>query len=106
MALFSTISWCLWQRRNRLRENQPTWPLNEVGERAMGLVHEFFEAGKSEAVPRVAAVLVHWCCPPNGFYKVNIDAALFENLGCTRFGWCDNCCIVSTDPSSSVSGDG
>lgn len=86
MALFSTISWCLWQRRNRLRENQPTWPLNEVGDRAIGLVREFFEVGKSEAVLRVAVVPVCWCRPPDGFYKVNFDAALFENLGCAGIG--------------------
>ena len=49
MALFSTISCCLWQRRNRLRENQPTWPLKEVGERAIVLVREFFDACKSDA---------------------------------------------------------
>ena len=43
MALFSTISWCLWQRRNRLRQ------LKEVGERAIVLVREFFDACKSDA---------------------------------------------------------
>ncbi|KAK7845966.1 hypothetical protein CFP56_008599 [Quercus suber] len=69
-------------RRNRLRENQPAWPLNEVGERAIGLVREFFEVGKSEVVTRGTAAPVRWSRPPDGFYKVNFDAALFGNLGC------------------------
>ena len=86
MALFSMISWCLWQRRNRLRENQPTWPLKEVGERAIGLVREFFEACKSEAVPRVPAIPVRWFRPPDGLYKVDFDAALFENSRCAGIG--------------------
>ena len=30
VALFSTITWCLWQRRNKLRERQPMWPLQEI----------------------------------------------------------------------------
>ena len=74
------------QRRNRLRENQPTWPLKEVGERAIGLVREFFEACKSEAVPRVPAIPMCWFRPPDGLYKVNFDAALFENSGCASIG--------------------
>ncbi|KAK7860553.1 hypothetical protein CFP56_036752 [Quercus suber] len=73
-------------RRDRLRENQPAWPLNEVGERAIGLVREFFEVGKSEAVTRGAVAPVRWFRPPDGFYKVNFDAALFENLGCAGIG--------------------
>ena len=38
IALFSTIPWCLWQQRNRLREHQPSWPLHEIGARAKDLV--------------------------------------------------------------------
>lgn len=44
IAWFATIAWCLWQRRNRLREHQPTWRLLEVGRRARVLVEEFLEA--------------------------------------------------------------
>ncbi|KAK7823248.1 hypothetical protein CFP56_035709, partial [Quercus suber] len=29
VAWFSTITWSLWQRRNRIRERQQTWPLHE-----------------------------------------------------------------------------
>ena len=43
IALFSTIAWCLWQHRNKLRERQLTWPLQEIGRRAKELVVEFFE---------------------------------------------------------------
>ena len=30
-ALFATIAWSLWQRRNWIRESQTTWPLVEIG---------------------------------------------------------------------------
>lgn len=71
MALFSPISWCLWLRQNRLRENQPTWPLKEVGERAIIIVQEFLDTCKTDAAPS----------GPVGIYKVNFDSAMFENIG-------------------------
>ena len=57
VALFSTIAWSLRQRQNRLRENQGTWPLHEVGDRAKAMVVEFLEANKhtSNPSPRLVA---------------------------------------------------
>ena len=81
VALFSTIAWCLWQRCNLLRENQSTWPLHEVGDRAKALVMEFFEANKPATRLIVRASSVWWSRPPESFYKINFDAAPFENLG-------------------------
>lgn len=46
VAWFSAIAWSLWQRRNRLRENQSVWPLHEIGARAKDLVTEFLDATK------------------------------------------------------------
>ena len=34
VALFATVAWCIWQRRNWLRENQSTWKLHELGDNA------------------------------------------------------------------------
>uniref|UniRef100_A0A7N2KNZ5 RNase H type-1 domain-containing protein n=1 Tax=Quercus lobata TaxID=97700 RepID=A0A7N2KNZ5_QUELO len=78
--------WSFFERRNRLRENQPTWPLKEVGERAIVLVREFFDACKSDAGPSVLAAHVRWSRPPEGIYKVNFDAAMFENSSCAGIG--------------------
>ena len=43
IALFSMITWCLWQRRNRIREKQPTWALTEVAFKAKELLNEFVD---------------------------------------------------------------
>ena len=66
IALFSTIPWCLWQQRNRLREHQPSWPLHEIGARAKDLVR--------------------WSPPPEHCYKASFNATLFENLDCAGIG--------------------
>ena len=34
VASFSTMAWCLWQRRNPLRMNESVWPLHELSDRA------------------------------------------------------------------------
>ncbi|KAK4600121.1 hypothetical protein RGQ29_009977 [Quercus rubra] len=46
VALSSTIGWCLWQCRNRLKENPLTWQLHELGNRAKELVLEYLDVKK------------------------------------------------------------
>ena len=46
VALFSTIAWSLWQRRNKIRVRQPSWPLHEINRKAKALVVEFFDIHK------------------------------------------------------------
>ena len=69
-----------------MRENQPTWSLLEVGERAVALVQEFMDLSKPSALPRSSSVQVGWSHPLVGVFKVNFDAALFENIGSAGIG--------------------
>ena len=50
------------------------------------LVREYLELCNPGAVPRGPAAQVRWSRPPEGVYKVNFDAALFENVGCAGIG--------------------
>lgn len=86
IAWFSTIAWSLWQWRNRIRENQTTWPLLEIGRRAKAQVEEFFEVHRqaSRTLPRPAPVW--WALPMENWYKANFDAALFKHLGMAGLG--------------------
>ena len=36
-ALFSVVAWCIWTRRNRLRERQPVWDVGETVKKAREL---------------------------------------------------------------------
>ena len=50
------------------------------------LVREYLELCNLGAVPRGPAAQLRWSCPPEGVYKVNFDASLFENVGCAGIG--------------------
>ena len=93
VASFSTMAWCLWQRRNRLQMNQSVWPLHEIGDRAKGLVIEFFDTNKQEARSRVQSPPVRWVPPEGHSYKVNYDAAIFDLLGYAGLGVVIRDCI-------------
>ena len=84
--LFSTIAWCLWQLQSRLRENQLTWQLHELGNRAKELVLEYLDVKKqpTRGVTRLARV--RWTPPMEQNYKGNFDAAFFDALGCVGIG--------------------
>ena len=86
IAWFATIAWCLWKRRNSLREHQPTWPLLEVGRRARNLVEEFLEVQKKASKLNINHPPVKWTPAPEPIYKANFDAALFEHLGLAGLG--------------------
>ena len=65
ISLLATTAWCIWQRRNRLRERQPSWQIHEIGDRARELVMEFFEVHKPALAvptsrPDLAGVLCRW----------------------------------------------
>nr|XP_023921584.1 uncharacterized protein LOC112033036 [Quercus suber] len=96
VALFATMAWCLWQRRNRVRERQPSWHLHEIGEQTLALVHEFWEVHKQEARTLAHRTPVRWYPPPNTCFKGNFDAALFDGLDCAGIG------VVLRDSSGNV----
>lgn len=86
IAWSSTIPWSLWQWHNRIRENQTTWPLLEIGKRAKAQVEEFFEVHRQapRTLPRPAPVW--WALSMENWYRANFDAALFKHLGMAGLG--------------------
>ena len=86
VALFSTIAWSIWQRRNKMRVQQPSWPLHEISKRAKDLVVEFFDIHKQPPRSAVQGPRVRWTKPLEDFYKVNFDAALFDTNNMVGIG--------------------
>lgn len=65
-----------------MRENQSTWLLREVGDRAKALVMNFFESHYSAVGLTIPTLPIRWSWPLESFYKANFDVAKFKNLGC------------------------
>nr|POE71286.1 putative mitochondrial protein [Quercus suber] len=40
-ALFSLVAWCIWVRRNKIREGQQVWDVGDIVKRARDLLQEF-----------------------------------------------------------------
>ena len=67
---FSMTTWSLWQRRNRIREKQSSWPLHEVSMRAKNMVAEYLRSTsihprfKGELSQRVGNLHLKVCIKP------------------------------------------
>ena len=86
VALSSTIAWCLWQCWNRLKENQLTWQLHELGNRAKELVLEYLDVKKQSTRAITRPTGVHWTPPTEQNYKGNFNAAFFNASSCAGIG--------------------
>ncbi|XP_030928675.1 uncharacterized protein LOC115954851 [Quercus lobata] len=86
VALFCTTAWSLWQRRNRLREKQPSWNLHELGSQAKAYVVDFLNANYQPSQVSSWRAQVSWSPPTESVYKGNFDAAFFDTSGCTGVG--------------------
>ena len=86
VALFCTIAWSLWQRRNRIREKQPSWSLHKLGSRAKDYVMEFLNVNHQSSQVAARRVQVKWSPPSESVYKGNFDAAFFDASGSAGIG--------------------
>ena len=86
VALFVTVAWCLWQRRNRVRERQPSWQLHELGEHAHRMVDEFWNVNSKEHGASIPRSVVRWSPPPEDRFKINFDAAYFKDSSLAGIG--------------------
>lgn len=76
---FITVYWGIWKNRNELRMGGKGRAGRTVLRNAMHLVEEFRAAneGKTEHLAKQVPP-VFWKPPSQGFYKVNLDGAVFS----------------------------
>ena len=65
---------------------QTSWQIHEIEDWARMMVREFWDANDQEQQRSVRPPLARWSPPPDGSYKANFDAALFEELCCAGLG--------------------
>ena len=63
-----------------MRVHQPSWQLHEIGDQANELVREFLNVHKRDLPMPSRRTRARWNPPPMGYYKANVDVALFEGL--------------------------
>ena len=85
-ALFSMIAWCVWQRRNRIREKQPTWEVVDIVKRAAKRLQEFHDVQKQLPRNKIQRGETRWKPPNPGIYKINFDGAIFEDSALAGLG--------------------
>nr|XP_023925843.1 uncharacterized protein LOC112037261 [Quercus suber] len=76
----ATTAWCIWKNRNVAKFERKCKQAKTIVLEAKALVKEF---NTQNVVPRQIAPprTVRWTPPCEGWYKVNVDRAVFKELG-------------------------
>jgi ribonuclease HI len=80
-ALFSTICWFLWNRRNKLRVRKPAEKPERIASVAKGYLEEFraCQIIPSPIQKPASNAPIRWEKPRQGFHKLNYDGAIFND---------------------------
>lgn len=80
-ALFSTMCWAFWNRRNKIRVHKPKENPDQIASFAKGYLEEFkacqshpSSSPKPNTIPQVK-----WEKPREGYHKINYDGAIFND---------------------------
>ena len=79
------IAWCIWKNQNAVKYEGRCKEVRRIVTEANALVEEFcqhFEVPKQPAPLRTG----RWTPPREEWYKVNVDGAVFKELGSCRIG--------------------
>ena len=78
--LFAMTVWSVWTQRNQARLNKPQSTLSQIASSAKARLDEF-SAAQPIASPSQRSPCASWQPPPSDLYKINYDAATFEQEG-------------------------
>ncbi|XP_075640210.1 uncharacterized protein LOC142611951 [Castanea sativa] len=86
LELFLVQAWFIWNHRNTVvyggSFKDPKW----LNQRTSNYLKEFQQAQWQLALPATTTGRTNWKPPPNSSFKLNFDAAIFDELNCTGFG--------------------
>ena len=83
--LFAIIAWSLWCNRNSVCHGGKCKAADLIVREASAYVKECRQKNEIQTRPERPAVQ-HWTPPSRGCYKVNVDGAVFKDLGCCGVG--------------------
>ena len=81
------MAWCLWNNRNSVRHGG----VSKQGKTIKADARRYWEEVRTALppkgqVPRPLTKHKHWSPPPQDWYKVNVDAAVFREQGTCGIG--------------------
>nr|XP_023916941.1 uncharacterized protein LOC112028476 [Quercus suber] len=85
-VLFSMVAWCIWTRRNKLRERQSVWDVGVTVKRARELLQEFNDVQDTPTRLTIPQEKAKWKPPGAGLFKINFDGAVFEDRSLAGLG--------------------
>ncbi|XP_075658985.1 uncharacterized protein LOC142628832 [Castanea sativa] len=86
VEIFSIIAWLLWNRRNSIRLECLTWPLNHFFSEAGKILQDFLKAHDEAPITVQDLVQANWTALNQTRYKANFDGALFKNSDSVGLG--------------------
>ena len=79
LAQFMAIAWNIWRNRNGIRHGEEQKKKENLILEASRLISEF-QAVQDPLIPSVCRSQTSWLPPEPGFYKADVDGAVFKNL--------------------------
>lgn len=88
IVLVGLFCWSIWNRRNKWVWDRVNGSVFGVKSAAMNLLSDWRAAQQvgSKCKPNIQSACKHWSRPPQGWVKVNVDAAVFPEQNCSGMG--------------------
>ena len=83
---FFVQAWLIWSQRNSIIHGGNMQDLSRLNKRATEFLEEFREAQQHLVVPTSIARDTQWNPPSKNGFKLNFDAAIFEDCNALGFG--------------------
>nr|XP_023912601.1 uncharacterized protein LOC112024185 [Quercus suber] len=100
LELFFAVAWSIWWNRNQEIHEDSGSPPIQAWDLAGGVLAEFKAACLCPALSQ-ALPLSRWKAPPTGYFKINTDAAAFDDERCSCIGVVIRDCRGVVLPASS-----
>ena len=82
---FATTAWCIWKNRNTVKFEGSGKTGKIIAKEAKSLVEEFNPL-TADLIRTPSLRNEKWTPPCEGWYKVNVDGAVFKEVGCCGVG--------------------
>ena len=84
--IFSLTAWCIWQQPNKVRNQQPPYPIDMLSHVAAKWLIDFIAAQPTTPIRTAQSSRLQWKTPPPSSFKVNYDGTVCSSSNCSGIG--------------------